>query len=383
MSFKILIIDDEIIVRKYLVALIAEINGFEPDSAHNVEKAKQLIKSINYDLIISDINLKDGSGMDVLQFCIKNKITAKVVMVTGFGSIENAVESIKMGAIDYIEKPIDISMVKKIISKVKSMKPELSNDNCPQEREVKDNLGIFKSKAIQNIIEHINNIADTDATVLISGESGTGKEVIAQRIHSLSNRNRKPFVAINCAAIPATLVESEMFGHEKGAFTGAESEKEGKFEAANQGTILLDEITEMPFDLQAKLLRVIQERKLERLGSNELKSINTRIIATTNRNITKTVEEGKFREDLFYRLNVINIELPPLRERKEDIIPLSNEFINKFSLKYHRKNLHLSKEDEKVLLNHRWNGNIRELINVIERSVILSKDGSLKILLSI
>jgi DNA-binding NtrC family response regulator len=292
--------------------------------------------------------------------------------MTAFGTIETAVLAIKIGAFDFIVKPFSKETIEKIISLSASY-----NTFKPIQEISTDSEFVFKSKKMQETLELVEKVAKTDATVLLSGETGTGKEVIAKLIHRLSNRSKEKFISINCASIPANLLESELFGYEKGAFSGAVKTYKGKFEQANGGTLLLDEISEMPLELQAKLLRVLQEKVVDKLGSNQSVTIDTRIICTTNKNLTECVKNGYFREDLFYRISVFPILLSPLRERSEDIPYLVDFFIKKYSKKFQKDIQGISNEALEILLNYNWPGNVRELENTIERAIILSKQNLL------
>ncbi len=324
----------------------------------------QVLSNFNlngFSLIITDVKMPKMDGIQLLAEIRKKGIFTPVIVITGYGNIQDAVQAMKLGAVDYIMKPFSIDTLKTLVQRL-----------MPDEEGI-----VAQSKEMRRIFEIAREIAKTDITVLITGESGVGKEVIARYIHKHSTRANNPFVAINCAAITETLLEAELFGHEKGAFTGATERKLGKFELANKGTILLDEISEMAFRLQAKLLRVIQEKEIDRVGGTKPIKVDVRIIATTNRDLAEEVKKGNFREDLFYRINVFPLRIPPLRERIEDIIPLAEFFLKRLSNKM-SKELTLSPEMKKYLLEKSWPGNVRELENFIYRLSVLSQDGILR-----
>ncbi len=350
----------EVLSRKYAVFIASD--GFE---------GIELLKKNAFDVVISDLKMPKMGGMEFFKKA-KSITDAPFIFITAYGTVPIAVEAMREGAFDFILKPFPLELIEETVKRALRYARQQSEIRKTTSTTVKD-VGkdlIFASEKMKLIVDMAKKVAPSKATVLIEGESGTGKEIIARFIHANSGRAGK-FVAVNCAAIPESLLESELFGYEKGAFTGAVSSKEGKFELAHKGTLLLDEIGDMPLSLQAKLLRVIQEQEVERLGSKSVRKVDVRIIATTNRNLAQMVESGKFREDLYYRLKVIPIYIPPLRERKEDIIPLAEYFIERFSKIYGRKPLKLTPDAEKDLLEYNWPGNVRELENVIERAVIL------------
>lgn len=354
---KVLAIDDDAQMRNALKEALGRI-GFLVDIAVDGEEGIIKVKKESYSLIISDMMMPKMDGLSFLKYIRKDGIFTPVLMITGFGTIESAVEAMKLGASDYIMKPFSFDTLKRAIEGL-----------LPKSFEDKDI--IYSSPEMKKIVNLATGLASSDITVLIYGESGTGKEVLARYIHKYSNRKDKPFVAVNCAAIPENLLESELFGHEKGAFTGALERRIGKFEKAQGGTILLDEIGEMALPLQAKLLRVLQEKEFDRVGGKEPIKIDVRIIATTNRDLKKECEKGNFREDLYYRLNVFPIKLPPLRERKEDIEVLSEHFLHKYNIKINKNIQGFEKQAMELLKNHYWKGNVRELENVIQRAVFM------------
>ncbi|MEJ5227437.1 sigma-54 dependent transcriptional regulator [Thermodesulfovibrio sp.] len=356
----VLIIDDEpdmgFALKEGMVRL-----GFEPAYYRDPIQVLSEVNVSDFSLIITDVRMPKMNGIQFLEEIRKRGIFTPVIVITGYGNVEDAVKAMKLGAVDYILKPFSMDTLKSLVSRL-----------------MPDDEGIVaESKSMKRILEIAREIAKTDITVLITGESGVGKEVIARYIHNNSNRAKNPFVAINCAAITETLLEAELFGHEKGAFTGATERKAGKFELADRGTILLDEISEMAFRLQAKLLRVIQEKEVDRVGGTKPVKVDVRIIATTNRDLAEEVRKGNFREDLFYRINVFPLRIPPLRERQEDIIPLAEFFIRRLSNKI-SKNLSLSSDMKRYLLERDWRGNVRELENFIYRMAVLSQDGNLR-----
>ncbi|WP_025270078.1 sigma-54-dependent transcriptional regulator [Hippea sp. KM1] len=368
--YRVLVVDDDEQMRVALRATLEHL-GYQPTLSKDAKEALKLLKKHDYDLILSDLKMPKMDGVEFLKEVKDLKPHIPFVMITAFGDIKTAVETMKLGAFDFILKPFSQDALKKIIEMAishTSIKQTIQNK--PATTKQKEGF-VFKSKAMENIITLAQKVAQTDATVLLIGESGTGKEVLARYIHSISNRSKGSFVAVNCAAIPQNLLESEMFGYEKGAFSGATKAHPGKFEQANGGTILLDEISEMPLELQAKLLRVIQEKTVDRIGSTSSIKVDVRIICTTNRNIEEEVKEGKFREDLYYRISVFPIRIPPLRERKDEIPHLIDFFIERFSAQFDKQIEGIEEEALKILNNYPWPGNIRELQNVIERAVVL------------
>jgi len=362
----ILIVDDDDNMQSALLETVKRL-GFDVDTASDGSEGFDMAMKKTYDLIISDIRMPKVDGLKMYEMLKSAGIHTPICFITAYGTVDNAIKALKEGAFDFIIKPFPLHVVEEMISrvfKIQEVKQSKKDGGV--------NL-IFKSKFMEEVFNIAKDIAPTEATVLITGESGTGKEVVAKFIHENSKRKGQ-FIAINCAAIPESLIESELFGYEKGAFTGAANKKPGKFELADGGTLLLDEIGEVPLNLQAKLLRVLQEKEIERLGSTAKQKINVRIIATTNRNLKVEVEKGNFREDLYYRLNVINIELPPLRKRKEDILAMTSFFIKKYCEINSKPLKELSQDTVNHLLNYDWPGNVRELEHTIERAVILSKE---------
>jgi DNA-binding NtrC family response regulator len=377
---KVLVVEDDKDSRDSLVELL-KAEDFEVWGIDNGEDALNLFKEIDFGIILTDLKMPKMDGLQLLER-IKNLGSQAIVIVfTGYASIETAVKAMKLGAYDYIIKPFLFEEIKIILKRAIEYQQLQSENIC-----LKQNLKakyrfqniIGDSKNMQEIFQYVEKIANTDSTVLISGESGTGKELIARAIHFNSDRRNKPLISVNCGAIPEDLLESEMFGHEKGAFTGAIKTRIGRFEMADGGTIFLDEITDMSPGLQVKLLRVLQEHEFERVGGVKTIKVDMRVIAATNQNLEKTVEQGKFREDLYYRLNVIPIQLPPLRERRSDIPLLVNHFIEHFNREKNCKVRGISKECMEYLIKYHWPGNVRELENMLERLVIIKGEGSIE-----
>ena len=373
---KVLIIDDEEKLRT-LLARIISLEGFEVLQADDCKGAWKKLDQSEVDVILCDVKLPDGNGVE-LSKKIKDKFPLlEIILLTAYGNIPDGVQAMKNGAFDYITKGDDNNKIIPLLYRAME-KVDLGKKVQQLEKQLGDKHSfdkiIGKSKPIQKAIELARKVATTDTTVLLTGETGTGKEVFAQAIHHESKRNRNNFVAINCAAFSKELLESEMFGHKAGAFTGANKDRKGLFEEANNGTIFLDEIGEMSLELQAKLLRVLETDEFFRVGESKPTKVNVRIIAATHRDLQKEIELGHFREDLFYRIAVFQIELPPLSERVIDIEDLANYFLKSFLFKANKKATSISKEYIEALKQHQWNGNIRELKNIIERSVILSDD---------
>jgi len=372
---KILIIDDEILVRNFLAETLRR-KKFETASAENGAKAIQMLKSSTYDLVIADMKLPDLTGIELLKKVKELSPSTIVVIITAYGSIENAVEAMRLGAFNYLIKPFSPDTIEAVIEKAQEHL-SLIHENQYLRQQLSSNTESFNSPIVvespimKQIIAEVMQAAKSNSSIFIHGESGTGKEVIAQAIHQHSPRSHGPFIKVNCAAIPETLIESEFFGHEKGSFTGANVRRLGRFELANHGTLLLDEITETPHALQAKLLRVTQEQEFERIGGSKPIHVDVRLISTSNRDMKEAIAQKMIREDLYYRLNVVPIYLPPLRDRKEDIIPLAHFFLKKAALENHKKEKILTAESQHILLNYPWPGNIRELANVIERAVVM------------
>jgi two-component system nitrogen regulation response regulator GlnG len=383
MSIKrILVADDEESIRWVLSKSLTK-QGFEVDLASDGKEALLMSRKQSYDLAVLDIKMPGLSGLELLRKFQEECPRALVIIMTAESSMSNAVEAMKRGAYDYLTKPFDLDALDAIIFKAQKA-AEVSAEVSLLKQEIKNHYQlertiIGQSQPMQKIYKVLGKIAPADVTVLIYGESGTGKELIARAIHYNSSRLGKPFIALNCAAIPRELLESELFGHEKGAFTGATERKIGKFEQAKEGTLFLDEIGDMPLELQAKLLRVLQEKEITRTGGNTTIQVNTRIVAATNQDLKEKVQRKEFREDLYYRLNVVPLELPPLRERREDIPNLIDYFLVKAGEEYNTSATGLSKEAMNLLCHYEWPGNVRELENIIQRAALLSPDKLLNV----
>ena len=373
---KILIVDDEAMIRNFLSETLKQ-KKLDITCAVNGKEAIDLIKREHFDLIISDMKMPGKSGMDVLKSTKTLSPDTIVILITAYASVENAVEAMRRGAFNYLIKPFSPETVEILIEKAQEHSTLLQQNHFLRQ-EICSYSGnktkqiVATSSCMKKILSDIEKIAKSTASVFITGESGTGKEVIAHAIHHLSLRNNKAFIKVNCAALPESLIESEFFGHEKGAFTGAIDRKAGRFELASEGTLLLDEITEVPLRLQSKLLRAIQEQEFERVGGTRTLSVDIRFIATSNRSIVEAIRDKIFREDLFYRLNVIPIHIPPLRERKEDILPLTEHFLEHFSRANKCPLKRLTSDAKERLLTFSWPGNIRELTNILERAVVMN-----------
>lgn len=376
MNKTILVVDDEIGIRQSLKKIL-EKEGYTVLTASNGEEAFREIRGGDIDLLITDIRMAGMDGLELLGVCKSVSPYTEVIMITGYASVDTAVDSMKQGAYDYITKPFKKADILKAVQKAIE-KQILTMDNIRMKARLEalesGPMVETASPGMKKIVEIVHQVAPSQATVLIMGESGTGKEVIADMIHKLSPRAERPMVKVNCAAIPETLIESELFGYERGAFTGAAGRREGRFEAADKSSIFLDEIGDVPQSVQVKLLRILQEGTFERLGSNRTIRVDTRIIAATNRDLAATVKQGLFREDLYWRLNVISLKLPCLKERREDIPSLVQHFINRFSHKNAKAIKGIESKAMEILLSYEWPGNVRELENVIERSVVLDKD---------
>jgi DNA-binding NtrC family response regulator len=376
----LLIIEDEKLQREILEDFLKK-KGYHVLAVENLKEAEKILQGREINLILLDWRLPDGDGLSFLETLKSEYPLIPVIMITAFASIEHAVTAMKKGAYHYLAKPVNLEELlllveralneSKLTKEVYLLKERLKYLSREEFQKVEGIIA--ESPAMQKVLTLVNKVAETQAPVLITGESGTGKEVIAKLLHQLSPRHEGPFIKINCAAIPETLLEAELFGYEKGAFTGAIQSKPGLFELAEGGTLFLDEIGEMPLSLQAKLLRVLQDNTFRRLGSLRELTVNLRLVTATNRDLQKMIKDALFREDLYWRLNVINIHIPPLRERKEDILPLAKFFIEKFNKKYGKEVKELSKEALSALFQHSFPGNVRELENRIERGIILAE----------
>jgi DNA-binding NtrC family response regulator len=375
MKNKILIIDDEAEMLNSLEKILSRKYDFDLHLMNDSKKAIKRVQSEKYDLILTDLMMKNVSGLDILKAAINANKEATVIIISGYGTIDASVEAMREGAFDFIEKPFTSKKLMDCIDRALAQTKEDQKEKDLQSKKTDDLAGIiYKSAQMDSLIKLVNKVAPGNMNVLITGESGTGKELFARAIHSLSKRNYNPFVPVNCGALPEHLFESELFGHERGAFTGAVKTKPGLLEFADQGTFFFDEIGDLSLSLQVKLLRMLEERKIRRVGGDKEISIDVRIIAATNKNLEQAINEKTFREDLYYRLNTINLNIPPLRERPEDILPLSRHFLDDLCNKNDRKACRFSADAEKALLEYPWAGNVREMQNIVGRAYFLSTD---------
>jgi DNA-binding NtrC family response regulator len=352
-----------------------ERSGYRVDEAPDGTAAVQKVRARRYLLVITDLKMPGASGLDVLRETKRADAAIPVILLTAFGSVEEAVTAMKEGAFDFLQKPVDLDHLKLLVQRA-ARQQEMQRENLLLREEYTARYGfpriVGEHASIREISQQIQRIAATDSTALLLGESGTGKELFARAIHHLSNRREQPFVALNCAAIPEGLVENELFGHERGAFTGAGARKVGKMDLAHHGTLFLDEIGELPLAIQAKLLRVLEERHFERVGGTQLIEVDVRIVVATNRDLQKLMQEKLFREDLYFRISAVPITIPALRERGNDVLLLADYFLDKFSREFAKPGLELSSDAKQRLLEYRWPGNVRELQNTLERAVILA-----------
>lgn len=375
-SEKILIIDDDSGLRKSLSAFLSK-NGYNVKTAPGGKAGLKIIKNEKIDLVLLDIRMPEMDGITTLKKIKELNKTLNIIIITGFGSIETAVEAMKNGAIDYVKKPFNLKhLLEKINTALKVNYLIIKDYQSSSESGLRYSFQniIGKSEKMQQIYQMIEKIADKNVTVLITGASGVGKEMVSRAIHNTSPRKENPFIKVNCAALPQPLLESELFGHEKGAFTGAVRQKKGMFELADKGTILLDEIGDMSLVTQAKILRVLQEHKFQRVGGEKTIEVDVRIIASTNVNLQDAIKSDKFREDLYYRLNVVRINVPPLKNRREDIPLLTNAFIKAYNEKHDKKIKGVSPGAMRLLMTYDWPGNVRELRNICEQAVVLTDD---------
>ena len=378
-NYNLLIVDDEQGQREILSGYLKK-KGYTVYTASSGTEGIQSVKNYPIDIIISDFKMPDKTGIEVLEAVKSINPEISFVMVTAFGTIENAVKAMRLGAYDYLAKPIDLDELDILLERIiehKNLKSENQYLKQQLEERFKISSIISQSPRMEEAVNLAARVAESKATVLITGENGTGKEVLAKAIHFISPRKNNPFIAVNIPALSENLMESEIFGHERGAFTGADKMKKGRFELANKGTIFLDEIGDVPLPMQVKLLRVLQEQQIERVGGTETIPIDVRIIAATNQNLEKKIKEGTFREDLFYRLNIVAIKIPPLRERKEDILPLIEFFLLKYANENKKETFTISKEAVDQLMKYSYPGNVRELENSIERAVVLARGNTL------
>lgn len=379
---KILLIDDEMDALDAMRMGLAGSKNLHVITTTSRNEAINLLKAEVIDIVVTDLKLKDGSGLDVLNFIQENYPAISVIVITAYGSVDSAIQAIRSGAFDYLQKPVRMADIKRLINRIsENIYLRRENERLREQLYGRSDTPrlVGGSSKFRQIVEFIKQVAPAQSTVLITGDSGTGKEIIANAIEFYSNRHGKPFVKINCGAIPENLLEAELFGYEKGAFTGAHKQKKGKIELAHEGTLFLDEIGELPRPMQVKLLRVLQNGEFERLGDTQTQKVNIRLVAATNSDIQAMVKSGTFREDLYYRINVISIHIPPLRERTEDIPSLIQFFIEKYN-QINDKNVEgVEPAVLKAMYRYPWNGNIRELENMIERAVVLSTGKILKL----
>jgi two-component system response regulator HydG len=380
MKPKILIVDDDMSLRKMLEAVLTD-DGYDVKEANDGQHAIEAVEEQFYDLILMDIRMARMGGIEALKQIKKLSPGIPVILMTAYASVETARDALKSGAFDYLTKPLDIDELKLIIHRaLRHHQLEQENRYLRERLDDRFDFGniIGNSRTMKNLFETIAQVAPTDATVLITGESGTGKELIANAIHQNSPRLNKPMIKVNCAALPETLLESELFGHEKGAFTGAVSKSRGRFQLAHESTLFLDEISEMTPATQAKILRALQEKEIEPVGGETTLKIDTRVITATNKNLENEIKEGHFREDLYYRLNVVRIEIPPLRDRHEDIPLLTDFFLKQYVEKNRKLIKGFTPRATDVLMRYNWPGNVRELENLVERAVIMTRGDMIK-----
>lgn len=374
MKPKLLVVDDEKNTRDALRKALEDF--FEVFVAMNIETTRNILNSDSMDVVLTDLRLGGDSGLDVLRLCQKQSSPPPCIVMTAYGSVESAVEAMRQGAYDYLTKPLDLDRAQLLLRRaVQSVKVE--QENVQLRAQLDRSFGmdriLGKSGAMEKVMDQVRQVADTKANVLLEGESGTGKELVARALHGLSSRRSGPFVAVHCAALSPQLLESELFGHEKGSFTGATERRVGRFEQANSGTIFLDEIGEIDAATQVKLLRVLGERTLERVGGNRLIDVDVRLVAATHRSLERLVQEGKFREDLYFRIRVVQIHLPPLRDRPEDIPILAESFRQEYSRENGKEGMSFSQASMSLLIQYRWPGNVRELRTAVEHGVVLAR----------
>lgn len=377
---KILCIDDDNLITKALRRILVSLN-YDVTIAETLNNGINTIKNNDFDLILTDLNLPDGDGFDIIRFVKEHCPTTEVIVISAHGTLARAIEAIKIGAYYFLEKPVDAEQLELLVNKAlerRMLVAESENLRKQLKQSNEYNSIIGSSQAMQEVFETIDLVAGTDANVLIIGESGTGKELVANAIHYNSLRAKKSFIKVNCAALPKDLFESELFGHLKGAFTGAVDAKQGLIGAANGGSLLLDEIGEMPMDLQPKLLRILENRSYRQVGSSKEIPADFRLICSTNRDLNQSVEKGTMRQDLFYRINTITIKIPPLRQRLEEIPLLAETFIKRFNEKYQKKIIGITPDAYELMYSYSWPGNVRELHNVLERAVLLCREEEIR-----
>ena len=373
-AFRIMIVDDEDSQREMLAGYLSK-KGYRIKTAGSGQEALDIYENESFEIALLDQKMPGMDGLELLSRLKQIDPELQVIMITAHGTVETAVTAMTSGAYHYITKPItNLDELLELIRRA-GEKHYLLRENRFLKEQINENYDRFEivgdSRQMREVLSTVSSVAPTDSTVLVTGESGTGKELVARSIHRMSGRAENNFVAVNCAALPENLLESELFGHTKGAFTGATSAREGRFEMADDGSLFLDEIGELPAGIQVKLLRVLEDKTFERVGGNRPITVDVRIIAATNRDLKREMREKKFREDLFYRLNVINIHIPPLRERRDDILPLTDHFISKFSTRFNKEINGITPEAKDLLLRYDWPGNVRELVNVLERAIVL------------
>jgi len=376
MAHKILVVDDEEIIRESL-SFVLKKEGYLVEEAENGKAAYDKVVADSFDVVITDLEMPGMKGIQLVEEIQKLNIQTSIIIITAYGSLDTAISALRNGASDYILKPIEFDEILIKINRLLEIK-DILLENRILKKEIQrtydyENI-VGKSSLIKNVYDMIDTVAETDSTVLITGKSGTGKELVARALHFKSRRKNKAFIPVNCGAISENLIESELFGHKRGAFTGAISDKEGFFKAADGGTLFLDEVSELPLNLQVKFLRVLQEREFTPVGSTSPISVSIRFIASTNRDLKQEIKNGKFREDLFYRLNVIEINLPSIKEREEDIPVLADHFLNKYRKEMNKNIKGIDSEAMRALIGYDWKGEVRELENVIERAVIFAKE---------
>ncbi len=377
---RVLIVEDNETACKQIQVFLETDPGISVDTAANGSEALKALDERSYSVVVTDLKMPRVDGLQLLEEVQKRRLPADVIITTGFGTVDHAVQAMRMGAADFLTKPLNLEHLKMVVQR--ALRERALQDEVTALREELHEQFAFhsilsKSARMRDVFELISHVAETISTVLIFGETGTGKELVARAVHEASPRRRLPFIAVNCAALPESLLESELFGHEKGAFTSAVGQRKGRFEIAHGGTIFLDEVGEIPLAMQAKLLRVLQERRFERVGGSQTIETDVRVVAATNRDLLRLAKDGKFREDLYYRLNVVKIDLPPLCERAEDIPLLAEHFVQKFSRPGASAKT-ISPEAMEAMIQFRWPGNIRELENAIERACVTSRDGVIR-----
>ncbi len=372
---QILVVEDDEYVLGSIKSVLED-EGYNVKTASNGLEGLKFYRKAPYALVVSDLKMPQMDGFELLKQLKDEYPDVSLIMMTAYGSVRIAVEAMKIGAYDYLTKPISAEELRLVVKRVFE-KQNLIRENKALRKELEERFGfdniIGKSHRIQQVYDIVTQVANTDATILITGETGTGKELVAHAIHHNSNRKNSPFVVMNCSALPETLLETELFGHEEGAFTGAIKQRTGKFEHADKGTVFFDEMSNLPLSMQAKLLRLLQEKSFERIGGNQTIKVDARVVAATNKDLNKLSEEGNFRKDLYYRLNVVPIQLPPLRERREDIPLLVSHFIEKYNKSFKKDIKSISQNALTILMSYYWPGNVRELENLIERAVIMMK----------